>query len=196
MATVVLYHSAVGLTDGIRALAEALQGDGHQVRTPDLYGGRTAGSTAEGIAVRDEIGITTLLARAEAALLDLPGDLVLGGASMGVAPAQLLAAQRPGTRGVLCLHGIAPPDELGLAAWPAIPLQAHLSPGDPWVEETAVDALAAQLPAELLEVHRYPGTDHLFSDPSQPDHAPTAAATLTERVREAVARWGSASTGQ
>lgn len=193
MVTLVLFHSALGLHPGVTALADALRVDGTQVVTPDLYGGRVAGTTEEGVALRDEVGITTLLARAEASLIGLPDDLVLAGASMGVAPAQLLAAQRPATRGVICLHGCAPPEALGLRAWPSIPLSVHLSPGDPWVEEDQLGFLD-DLPASEVEVHRYPQTGHLFSHAGHQDHDASATTRLTERLREAVARWGAGAT--
>lgn len=188
MVTLVLFHSALGLHPGVTALADAMRTAGTEVVTPDLYGGRVADTTEQGVALRDEIGITTLLARAEASLIGLPDDLVLAGASMGVAPAQLLAAGRPATRGVICLHGCAPPEALGLRAWPAIPLSVHLSPGDPWVEEDGLGFLD-ELPPAQVEVHRYPGTDHLFSHAGHEDHDATAAAELTDRLRAAVARW-------
>lgn len=189
MVSVVLFHSALGLHSGLLALGDALRVDGHEVVTPDLYGGRVAATTEEGVALRDEIGITTLLARAEASLLGLPDDLVLAGASMGVAPAQLLAAQRPATRGVMCLHGCAPPTALGLRSWPDLPLSVHLSPGDPWVDQDELGFLD-ELPTGRAEVHRYPGTAHLFSHLGHPDHDPDAHALLVDRLREVVARWG------
>lgn len=185
----VLFHSALGLHPGLTGLADAVRGDGHEVVTPDLYGGRVARTTEEGVALRDEVGITTLLARAEASLIGLPDDLVLAGASMGVAPAQLLAAGRPATRGVICLHGCAAPTSLGLRSWPDVPLSVHLSPGDPWVDEDELGFLD-HLPAGLAEVHRYPGTDHLFSHAGHEDHDPDAHGHLVERMREVVARWG------
>lgn len=191
MVTVVLFHSALGLHPGVTALADALRVDGHDVVTPDLYGGRVAETTEAGVALRDEIGITTLLARAEASLLGMPDDLVLAGASMGVAPAQLLAAQRPATRGVICLHGCAPPSALGLRSWPDVPLSVHLSPGDPWVDADELGFLD-DLPADRAEVHRYPGTGHLFSHAGHDDHDPDARAVLIGRLREVLGRWAEA----
>ena len=191
MVTLVLFHSALGLHPGLTALADALRVDGHEVVTPDLYGGRVADTTEQGVALRDEIGITTLLARAEASLIGLPDDLVLAGASMGVAPAQLLAADRPATRGVICLHGCAPPSSLGLRSWPDVPLSVHLSPDDPWVDVDDLGFLE-DLPSELAEVHRYPGTAHLFSHVGHADHDAAAQTLLVERLRAALARWSAA----
>ena len=188
MATVVLFHSALGLRPGVHRFAEDLRERGHQVHTPDLYGGRTAEDVAAGIALRDEVGFTTLLARAEASLLDLDGPLVLAGMSMGCAPAQLLAAGRPGTLGVVGIHGALAPHDLGLTGWPRIPLQLHLSPDDPWVDAASVDGLLAAV-GDDAEVHRYPGTAHLFTDPDLPDHDPSSRATVVARVGAALVRW-------
>lgn len=188
MATVVLFHSALGLRPGVHRFADDLREAGHTVHTPDLYGGRTADDTDAGVRLRDEVGFTTLLARAEASLLGLDGPLVLAGMSMGCAPAQLLAVDRPATRGVVCLHGALSPDDLGLGGWPRVPLQLHLSPDDPWVDRASVDGLLASA-GDDVEVHRYPGTGHLFTDPDLADHDPVARAEVLTRVGTALARW-------
>ncbi|WP_284328279.1 hypothetical protein [Demequina litorisediminis] len=41
MATVILLHSALGLTSQVRDWAESLETEGHTVHTPDLFAGRT-----------------------------------------------------------------------------------------------------------------------------------------------------------
>ena len=47
MADVLLFHHIQGLTDGVRAFADDLRGDGHTVHAPDLFDGRTFGSIEE-----------------------------------------------------------------------------------------------------------------------------------------------------
>lgn len=190
MVTVVMFHSALGLRPGVHHLADALRVGGHEVHTPDLYGGRTAADTEEGVRLRDEIGFTTLLARAEASLLDLPDELVFVGLSMGAAPAQLFGATRPGARGVVCLHGALAPQDLGLSGWPPVPVQVHVTPDDPWVDDAGVAALLTSAGVDEdgsvarggAAVHHYPGTGHLFTDPDLPDHDADAAAAATSRV--------------
>ena len=56
MAQIVLLHHALGLTDGVRALAEQIAGGGHTVHTPDLYDGRTFATVDEGVAHAQHIG--------------------------------------------------------------------------------------------------------------------------------------------
>ena len=41
MAHIVLFHHILGLTPGVRGLADAFVEAGHQVSTPDLFSGRT-----------------------------------------------------------------------------------------------------------------------------------------------------------
>ena len=49
MATIVLYHHVLGLTPGVRALADALATAGRTVLTPDLFDGRTFASIDAGM---------------------------------------------------------------------------------------------------------------------------------------------------
>ena len=49
MAEVLLFHHAMGQTEGFHAFADELRGAGHTVHTPDLFDGRTFGSIEEGV---------------------------------------------------------------------------------------------------------------------------------------------------
>ncbi len=97
-------------------------------------------------------------------------------------PAQALAQTRPGARGALLFHGCVSPSEFG-ASWPeAVPLQIHLMDADEWTEEdrAVAEALVEKVPtAELL---LYPGSAHLFADPSSGDYDEEAAVLLRERT--------------
>lgn len=184
MVDVVVFHSALGRRPAIETFAEQLREDGHAVTVADLYGGATFADVEDGVAERDRIGFTTLLARAEAAMVGLPPEMVHVGFSMGAAPAMLLAGQRPGTRGVVSVQAAITPVDLGLPHWPAaLPLQLHHSPGDPWQPDDEVDALVQAVPAELLDLHTYPGTSHLFMDEDLDVHDPDATARFTAAVR-------------
>ena len=44
MAEVLLFHHAMGQTDGFHAFADVLRQAGHTVHTPDLFDGRTFAS--------------------------------------------------------------------------------------------------------------------------------------------------------
>lgn len=184
MATVVLFHSALGRRPAVATFAEALRGDGHTVHTPDLYAGAVFDDLDAGVAERDRVGIPTLLDRAWAAVAELPAEVVYAGFSLGGAPAAVLATGRPGARGLVLMHGALAPSDLGLEAWPAdLPVQVHTSAGDPWVEAEALAALQAAVPATRFEHHEYPGDAHLFDDAGLAEHDPAATRAMTERVR-------------
>ena len=187
MTTIVLFHSALGLTPGVRAFAQLLEADGHRVSTPDLFDGETFRTHAEGAKKRDALGIAELIARANAAVEALPSDLVYAGMSMGAAAAQMLAATRPGARAALLLHGAVPLALLGGAPWPAaLPVHVHVSEADPEVDPEALADLARQPAAQIF---RYPGSGHLFSDPADHDYDAASADLLSTRVRAALRAW-------
>lgn len=112
---------------------------------------------------------------------------------MGAAPAQMLAALRPGARGAVLMHGALPPQALGVERWPAsVPVQVHFAVDDPWVDADAVAALEASAPRGLVDTFRYPGDGHLFADADAPEHDAESAALLLRRVRDFLARVGAA----
>lgn len=100
----VLFHSMVGLRLVELSAAERLRTADHRVRTPDLFADAVAAdhgsvpAVEDGFTFMDRIGWETIVARARAAVRDLPPDTVLGGFSMGVSvvgslwPARLAAA--------------------------------------------------------------------------------------------------------
>jgi dienelactone hydrolase len=97
-------------------------------------------------------------------------------------PAQSLAQTRPGARGALLYHGALPPSEFG-GPWPeAVPVQIHFMDRDPWAEEDLAAAEALVKEVEDAELFIYPGSGHLFADPSSTDYDGQAAALLKERT--------------
>lgn len=179
MAHVLLFHHVQGLTDGVRAFADQLRAAGHEVTTPDLFGGRTFPTIAEGVEYAESIGSAALTEAGVAAAAELPDDLVYAGFSMGVMPAQRLAQQRPGARGALFFHGAVPLGFFG-DTWPAgVPLQVHLMKGDQWEDPQAVEEMARAAGGQLF---LYDGDAHLFTDSSVPDYDPAAAALVMERT--------------
>jgi dienelactone hydrolase len=164
---------------GVRAFADDLHAAGHEVTTPDLYGGRTLATVEEGVAYAEEVGFGRLIEAGVAAADGLPPDLVHAGFSLGVMPAQRLAQQRPGSRGALLYHSAIPSGEFG-DRWPAdVPLQMHIAVDDPWEDLPVMRELADTTGAELFT---YDGDRHLFTDRSLPDHDPAAAALVLERT--------------
>ena len=189
MTHIVLFHSGFGLTQHVLDFADVLRGDGHDVTTPDLYDGEVFDTLADGIVKRDAIGIPELSRRGAVAVEDLPLDVVYMGFSLGAASAQALAFMRPGALGVVLMHACLPPAMLGIEAWPgALKAQIHWAGADPWVDATAVDALADLAPAGACERFAYQGGTHLFGFDGYEDYDADAAALMTRRVREFVGR--------
>ena len=197
MAEIVLFHPALGLTQGTLAFAEDLRAVGHTVHTPDLYEGATFSDINEGVRhVQEQVGFGTIIKRGEQAAKGLPNDVVYAGFSLGGLPAQKLAQTRPGARGALLFHAFVPPEQLG-SPWPqGLKAQIHMMDHDPWIEEDlpAAREFAARVPD--VEFFLYPGNGHLFADKSLPDYDSAAARQLWERTVAFVDRVSSPSEAQ
>jgi dienelactone hydrolase len=184
MAEVLLFHHAMGQTEGFRAFADELRGAGHTVHTPDLFEGRTFGSIEEGVAHAGEVGWGEMIERGVRTADELPSELVYGGFSLGVLPAQKLAQTRAGARGALLFYSAVPVSEFG-SEWPAgVPVQVHGMDADPFfVDEGDIDAARAIVDAaDDGELFLYPGDQHYFADSSLPSYDEGATKLLTQRV--------------
>ena len=180
MATVVLFHSVLGPRQGVEDAAEILRRDGHEVHTPDVYGGRTFDEYEPAMAFSRELG-EQLEERALSAVASLPDGFVVGGFSQGSGNAVYVATRRA-VSGVLQFAGLNQLEWFGPdAAWPAgVDTQVHQSIGDPWreheYEEQALrDVTSAGGRAEVFD---YPGTGHLFMDASLPEEYDAEATEL------------------
>jgi len=185
MASIVLFHSALGLTTGTRKFAETLIRDGHIVLTPDLFDGETFRAVEDGVKKRDAVGIPELIRRAAKSVEAAPLASIYAGFSMGAAAAQFLAATRPGARGAVLMHAVLPLAAMGMDRWPDVPVQVHASEEDPWLDPAVLEGFARTASAEVF---RYPGQAHLFADESSVDYDPKCAEALIGRVREFVRR--------
>jgi dienelactone hydrolase len=184
MAEVLLFHHAMGQTEGFRAFADELRGAGHTVHTPDLFEGRTFGSIEEGVAHAGEVGWGEMIERGVRTADGLPSELVYGGFSLGVLPAQKLAQTCAGARGALLFYSAVPVSEFG-SEWPAgVPVQVHGMDADPFfVDEGDIDAARAIVDAaDDGELFLYPGDQHYFADSSLPSYDEGATKLLTQRV--------------
>jgi dienelactone hydrolase len=182
MTTVLLFHHAQGQTPGFLAFADELRGAGPTVHAPDLYDGRTFEDLDEGVAYAKQIGFPDIISRGAAEAEKLPADIVYAGFSLGVLPAQSLAQTRPGAKGAMFFHACLPPSEFG-SPWPeGVPVQIHMMDRDPWGEEDlpAAEALVEEVGG--AELFLYPGSSHLFADPSLDDYDEQAAGLLKERT--------------
>ena len=187
---VVVFHSGPGLRPAVISFADRLRAEGHRVHTPDSFDGEVFSSLEEGVRKRDALGIPELIRRAQAAVADLPSGLVLAGFSMGAAAAEFLAANLPGARAAVLMHGALAPADIGAEAWPAgVAVQVHCAEGDPEVDWDSVDALSAAVQASgaPVIVYRYPGAGHLFSDDGLPEYDQAATQLMTRRVLDSLA---------
>jgi len=186
MAEVVLYHHVQGLTAGVASFADQLRRAGHTVYTPDLFDGQTFASVEAGMDYGREIGFGVLAERGVAAAEALPSaGVVYAGFSFGVMPAQQLAQTRADAGGALLFHACVPVSEFG-DRWPdGVPVQVHGMDADPFFAEEDGDLGAARAlvaSSGQAELFLYPGTQHLFADPSLPSYDEPAATLLTDRV--------------
>lgn len=186
MTTVILFHSALGLTPSVIAFADSLRDDGHRVETPDLYDGAVFTSLAEGIEMRDKIGIPTLSERAMGSMATDARNLVFAGFSMGAASAQMLAATHSGAVGCVLMHAALPLEALGLKAWPTtVPVQFHSTRQDPWVDKDVVASLQEQIGP--FDRHWYDGGAHLFAEKDGDEYVGEHAEAMLSNVRDFVA---------
>ncbi|WP_280699904.1 dienelactone hydrolase family protein [Kitasatospora sp. GP82] len=177
VAQIVLFHSAYGLRPAVTAAAERLRAAGHVVHTPDLYEGRLFDSVEAGMAYKEEVGSDELLRRAVGAVAPLltPGErLVYAGFSLGGALAQNLALADEHAKGLLLFHGTS---DIRDEAQTEAPVQLHVAEPDPFESEDWLNAWYLRMlkAGADVEVHRYRGAGHLFTDPELPDYDAEAA---------------------
>lgn len=179
-ATIILFHSVLGLRENEQHLARKLGAAGHAVTLPDLYAGVTTDDLEEGFAIKARIGWDVICQRARDALAAMPGDTVLAGISMGAGVVASVWASRPLAAKVL-LHGLA---TVPANIRPGLPVQLHVAETDPFFPEPDVRAWqhAAEAARAGVRIFRYPNSGHYFSDPALPDYNDTAAALLWQRV--------------
>lgn len=193
MAEILLFHHVQGLTPGLHAFADRLREGGHTVHTPDLFEGHTFPTIDEGMAFVRREGAPDYDALADEVAAPLPADLVYAGFSFGGGQAQRLAQLRPGARAALLFETCYPiTGEWAFGPWPGgVPVQVHGKEADPFFSEPGGDLDAAkELVAAVddAELFVYPGDQHLFADSSLASYDADAAALLTERVLEFLAR--------
>ena len=181
MADVILFHHALGMTDGVVAFAERLRDGGHQVTVADLFGGRRFDTIDEGVAYEEQLGWDEMIARSEAAIAALPPEVVIGGFSLGAVYGQRLAQTREGALGALLYHGgYNSPAEFEVP-WPnGVGLQVHVSEGDKWFNREGVEQLVSEAPG--AELFLYPGSSHLFTDRSWKEYDEAATELVMERT--------------
>lgn len=176
LATVVLFHSVYGLRPAVHEAAERLRAAGHDVHTPDLFDGRTVDTVEDGRLLKDEIGRDELLMRAVTATAPLSErGIVYAGFSLGGSVAQNLALADARARGLLLLHGTSDIAEDAVAD--ELPVQLHVADPDPFEPHDWLNAwyLRMRRAGAEVEVFRYAGAGHLFTDGGLDDYDAEAA---------------------
>ncbi|GAA3480741.1 dienelactone hydrolase family protein [Streptomyces yanii] len=179
---IMLFHSTYGLRPAVHAAAARLRGAGHEVHVPDLFDGHTFETVEEGMAFKDELGKDELLKRAVLAAAPYSErGLVYAGFSFGASTAQTLALGDEKARGLLLLHGTS--DIAENAEVDELPVQLHVADPDPFETQDWLNSwyLQMQRTGADVEIYRYPGAGHLFTDPDLPDYD-AASADLTWKV--------------
>ncbi|WP_329322304.1 dienelactone hydrolase family protein [Streptomyces sp. NBC_01262] len=172
---IVLFHSAYGLRPAVHAAADRLRAAGHVVHVPDLYEGRTTETVEAGMAIKDEIGRDELLMRAVTVSGPLSDQgLVYAGFSLGGSIAQNLALADANARGLLLLHGTS---DIADDVTTDIPVQLHVADPDPFESDDWLNAwyLRMRKAGADVEIHRYRGAGHLYTDPDLHDYDADAA---------------------
>jgi dienelactone hydrolase len=175
MAHILLFHSTYGLRPAVHQAADRLRAAGHEVHVPDLYDGRVVDDIEEGMALQEEIGREELLKRAVTAAAPLSDrGLVYAGFSLGASLAQNVALADENAKGLLLLHGTS---DIADDASTELPVQLHVADPDAWETEDWLTAwyLRMRRAGADVEVFRYRGAGHLYTDPDLPDYDAEAA---------------------
>ncbi|MFI9647500.1 dienelactone hydrolase family protein [Streptomyces sp. NPDC052040] len=173
---IILFHSTYGPRPAVAAAADRLRAAGHEVWTPDLFGGRTFETVEEGMAFNDGLGKEELLKRAVLAAAPYSErGVVYAGFSLGASVAQTLALGDSNARGLLLLHGTS--DLAPSASVDELPVQLHVAEPDPFETDDWLSAWYLQMgrAGADVEIYRYPGAGHLYTDPELPDYDEEAA---------------------
>lgn len=184
MVNVLLTHSALGLEVNVELWAEWLRVEGHEVITPDLYGGDTYDTLEAGVRRAESLDITKSGEALQAMASELEHPVVLMGFCLGAALSEMAALTEKGIAGLIMVGSASSPVWFGDPAWPeGLRAQLHYSAEDPWIERSEVAALAERAPADALDVYEYPGSAHLFAFPNYVEYEPLAADRLRTAVR-------------
>lgn len=188
MVNVVLTHSALGMDSNIDSWAEWLRGEGHEVITPDLYGGETYDSMDAGMHYAESLSMNKLTQAVQGIASELESPVVLMGFSLGATVSEMASLTEPGIAGLILVGAASSPEWFGNPPWPkGLRAQVHYAAEDRWVDPAEVDALAQSAPPGALEVFKYPGDAHLFAFPNHAEYNPLCADSVRTASRSLLA---------
>jgi dienelactone hydrolase len=181
MASLILFHSVMGLRQVERDAADRIRTAGFEVVTPDLYDGETTGSIADGFTLMSKIGWPVICDRAAKAVSELPDSTVLAGLSMGAGVIGNLWPRRRHAGGVFLIHGLA---DIPNDARAGLPLQVHIASPDHFVRDAQMSdwQTAAKQVGIEAQLFTYPGVGHFYTDPALPDYDAKAATETWDRA--------------
>jgi dienelactone hydrolase len=185
MATVAVFHSVLGVRQGVRDAARRLTDAGHEVLVVDQYVGRVFDDYQEADTFAQGVGYPELMSRAVEAVAKLADGFVCLGFSNGGGMAEHVASERV-VSGVMLVSAALPVEMAGADSWPlGVPVQMHYTARDPfrrddWIGELRAAVQAAGAPFDLFE---YGGEGHLFTDRSRLDeYQPADSELFWQRV--------------
>lgn len=184
MVAVALFHSVLGVRQGVRDLASALQQEGHSVLVVDQYGGKVFDDYSQAAAHAEAVGFPSLMRNAVEAVSALDDGFIAAGFSNGAGMAEYVATQRP-VAGAVLVSGALPLEILGIETWPdGVPVQIHAAASDPFRNDDWLLRFAEQVRTRAtLDLVEYPVAGHLFSDASLPTEFDAAASSeMIERI--------------
>jgi dienelactone hydrolase len=186
MAIVAIFHSVLGVRPGLVEFAGKLKTIGREVHIVDQYDGQVFDDYDEAGAYVDEVGFPDLMTKAILGVADRPDGFVAIGFSNGAGMAEFVAANRP-VSGVVMAGGALPLETIGIT-WPTgVPAQIHTTVDDPRRNQDSIDSVkkAVEEAGGTVEVFDYPGSGHLFADPSLPDeYQPAEAELMLSRIKD------------
>lgn len=186
MATVAIFHPDLGVREGVRDAARRLTEAGHVAHIVDYYGnGQAFDDHASAGAYVNSVGFPALMQAALDAVADLPDGFAVIGFSNGGGMAEYVATRRQVRQAVLG-SGTLPIAMVGAETWPrTTAVQIHYAIDDPFRNEAWLESVVAsvQESGALLERYTdYPGSGHLFTDPTLPDYDATNTEQFWQRV--------------
>jgi carboxymethylenebutenolidase len=183
---VLVLHPWWGLNDDVRASAERLRGDGYEVATPDLFGGRVATTIDDAKRLSGDAGKNwqSSMAQIEDEFKKLSAHadpIAVLAWSMGVWFSWQLAQAHPDKiRGLVSYYGygeIEPGKSLP-------PILGHFAENDEFeaLEDVRKTERALADGGHDAQFHIYPGTKHWFDEPSRPEYDKAASDLAWQRT--------------